>query len=319
MTTELLDALSAGARERSIKRAAELIGQGELVAFPTETVYGLGADAFDPEAIAAIYRAKGRPSDNPLIVHLATVDAIALCASVDERALELARRFMPGPLTLVLPANDRVPLIARGGLDTVAVRIPAHPVALDLLRQTGPLVAPSANISGRPSPTTALHVASDLDGRIAAILDGGPCRVGIESTVVDLSGESVLILRPGSIGREEIEEALGLALGSGAGDPGAAARSPGTRYRHYAPSVPVRLVLAPDAPPSRAPGQRRLILATDPFLQSFPGEDVRLLDEFSLYRNLRDAELLGVDEIVIIADVHLPAGLLDRVRKVAGR
>jgi L-threonylcarbamoyladenylate synthase len=319
MTTERLDARTPESIDAATDRAAELIGKGELVAFPTETVYGLGADAFDAAVIERIYRAKGRPSDNPLIVHLADADDMRRCARTNERAFLLAAALMPGPLTIVLPALDRVPLNARGGLSTVALRVPAHAVALALLRKTGPLVAPSANLSGRPSPTTAEHVASDLDGRIAAILDGGPCRVGIESTVVDLSGESVRILRPGSIAREEIEEVLGypLEIGRGKNDP--ESRSPGMKYRHYAPSIPVRLVLAPAVPPERQIGHRRMIITSEWLVESFPGEETRRLDERTLYRNLRDAEILGFDEIVIAAAAdELSAGLLDRIRKAAG-
>lgn len=317
--TELLDALDPVARDAAIERAAILIGRGDLVAFPTETVYGLGADAFNPEAIDRIYRAKGRPSDNPLIVHLASASLMNVCAVADARALELARHFMPGPLTLVLPARERVPLNARGGLATVALRVPAHPVALALLSLTGPVVAPSANLSGRPSPTTANHVMSDLDGSIAAVLDGGPCRVGIESTVVDLSGASVTILRPGSIGSDEIEAVIGERLGASGRSGRVEARSPGMKYRHYAPSVPVRLHVAPALIPAPTAGTRRMIITTFRHAGLFPGEELRPLDEHSLYRNLREAELLGVDEIVIYAEIdEMPAGLLDRVRKAAG-
>src|SRR5579864_7870308 len=184
-----------------IDHAASLLRAGELIAFPTETVYGLGADATNDRAVAAIFAAKGRPRFNPLIVHLLKAEHAAALARVDERAALLMQRFWPGPLSLVLrrAPQCRVSLLASAGLDTLALRVPAHPLAQEILRVAGvPIAAPSANRSGHVSPTTADHVLSELDGRIAAVVDGGPCRIGIESTVLDLSGRMPVLLRPGA-------------------------------------------------------------------------------------------------------------------------
>ncbi|MFN6953744.1 MAG: L-threonylcarbamoyladenylate synthase, partial [Acetobacteraceae bacterium] len=238
-----------------LPRAAALLRAGELVAFPTETVYGLGADATNGQAVAAVFAAKGRPSFNPLICHYPDAEAAWRDVVPDSRAERLAARFWPGPLTLVLPrrAGCRVDLLAGAGLDTLAVRVPAHPLALDLLRAVGrPVAAPSANRSGEVSPTTADHVLDGLSGRIAAVLDGGPCAVGLESTVLDLSGGGAALLRPGGVTAEAIEAEIG-PVGR-ALDPGAAPahlRSPGMLLSHYAPVLPVRLS-ATDAAPEEA-------------------------------------------------------------------
>src|SRR5581483_10759862 len=192
--------------------AARLLRSGELVAFPTETVYGLGGDATDGVAVARIFEAKGRPRFNPLIVHVADVATARRLAIFDDRAERLVERFWPGPLSLVLPggAGCRVSLLASGGLETLGGRMPAHPLALALLQATGrPLAAPSANRSGRLSPTSAADVIAELDGRIAAVLDGGRCPVGVESTVVDLSNDRPSLLRPGAVSREQLEQVLG--------------------------------------------------------------------------------------------------------------
>lgn len=306
-----------GSLDSDIDRAAELLRAGELVAFPTETVYGLGADTFNARAVSAVYRAKERPADNPLIVHLAASSDLERCAVVDERARCLASALMPGPLTLVLPALASVPEIVRAGLGTVALRVPDHSVALSLLARSGPLVAPSANRSGRPSPTRAEHVLADLGGRIAGVLDGGACRVGIESTVLDLSGAEPLLLRPGIVGREEIEAVLGepVALLRSAGSD-AARRSPGTRYRHYAPSVPVRWIVSADLLPAST--ALRMVLTAEP-MADVEGAVVYPLDAATLFARFREAELGGIEEIVVVADPEaLPPGLADRLRRAAG-
>jgi len=224
-----------------LDRAASLLRDGALVAFPTETVYGLGGDATNDRAVAAIFAAKGRPNFNPLIVHVAEIGAAEPLAEFDDRARDLVRRFWPGPLTLVLKRSVACSIsrLASAGLDTVALRAPAHPLAQALLRTVGrPLAAPSANRSGHVSPTTSDHVLDELSGRIAAILDGGPCRVGIESTVVDLSQKQATLLRPGGVPREQLESVLGrLADTADVGAP----RSPGMLERHYAPARPMRL------------------------------------------------------------------------------
>ena len=207
------------AGEAAVAAAARILAEGGLVAFPTETVYGLGADATNPAAIAHLYQAKGRPAFNPLIAHVGDIDAARQIARFDAPATALAEAFWPGPLTLVLPKtpNCAVADLATAGLDTVAIRIPAHPVARDILRAFGgPVVAPSANLSGHVSPTTAAHVQSDLAGRIDLIVDGGPVAVGVESTIVGCFDEPML-LRPGGVPRAEIERVLGRALVAAAG------------------------------------------------------------------------------------------------------
>ena len=233
--TETLSADPAG-----IARAAELLRAGELVAFGTETVYGLGADASNDAAVAAIFAAKARPRFNPLICHYADGDAPFADVVESDAARRLAAAFWPGPLTLVLPRRDdcRASLLASAGLDTLAVRVPAHDVARALLRVVDrPVAAPSANRSGRVSPTTARHVLDELDGRIAAVLDGGPCAVGVESTVLDLRGAPTL-LRPGGAILEEIEALIGPVRRD---VPTGAVRSPGMLASHYAPTLPLRL------------------------------------------------------------------------------
>ena len=225
-----------------IARAGRIIKKGGLVAFPTETVYGLGADALNPEAVRRIYEAKGRPSDNPLILHVDCIAQAMRLVHTNRAAEQLMMKFWPGPLTIVLPAKtDIVPSVTRGGLETAAVRMPDNVIAQALIREAGtPIAAPSANISGRPSPTDAESVMADMDGRIDMVVDGGSVLVGIESTVIDMTDpQRVLLLRPGGLGREAIEETLGMSLE--APDKTSAKRSPGTRYRHYAPSVPVKV------------------------------------------------------------------------------
>jgi L-threonylcarbamoyladenylate synthase len=231
---------SGALRARSIKVAARLIRKGELVAFPTETVYGLGANAYNSVAVKQIFRVKGRPSDNPLIVHLWSIDQIhALAPLVPLLFWRLAQEFMPGPLTLVVKKAAGIPSVVTAGLGTVAVRMPDHPVARSLLKQANvPVVAPSANLSGRPSPTTARHVHEDLDGKISAVLDGGRCKIGLESTVVDISHGAPVILRPGGITKEQIEKALRIKVRV-ARQTRKRPPSPGMKYRHYAPKAKV--------------------------------------------------------------------------------
>ena len=244
-----------GTSEEDIQQAAEIIREGGLVAFPTETVYGLGADALNPEAVGKVYAAKGRPSDNPMIVHISSKDDLErLTFEITEDVKKLADVFWPGPLTMVVPARPVVPRVTTGGLDTVAVRMPSDVTAAALITSSGvPIAAPSANLSGKPSPTTARHVIDDLDGRIDAIIEGGDCQVGIESTVVDMTGSIPAVLRPGIITREQLSAALGKTVEL---DPALLAKpeikwkdglletdedfkpkSPGMKYRHYAPKA----------------------------------------------------------------------------------
>ena len=229
--------------EHIMEQAGQLIAEGELVAFPTETVYGLGGDALHPEAAKKIYAAKGRPSDNPLIVHIAEFsDMERVAKTIPEQAKKLADAFWPGPLTMIVWKSDAVPSATTGGMDTVAVRMPNHPVALDLIRKSGCLIAaPSANTSGRPSPTEAQHVAEDLSGRIAMILDGGPVGIGIESTIIDLTEDKPMVLRPGYITPEMLSEVLGEEVvidpGIIAADDTRKPKAPGMKYKHYAPKA----------------------------------------------------------------------------------
>ena len=229
-----------------IAQAASLLQQGEVVAFPTETVYGLGANATDAVAVAKIYAAKGRPSDNPLIVHVADRSSVSrIVKAVPPKAEVLMERFWPGPLTLVLPKLPVVPDSVTGNLPTVAVRMPDHPVALALIAAAGvPVAAPSANVSGRPSPTAAEHVLEDMAGRIPMVIDAGETGVGLESTVLDVTVDPPVLLRPGGVTLEQLQEVVGPVVdksGHGA-ESGEAPRSPGMKYKHYSPKAPVILV-----------------------------------------------------------------------------
>ena len=232
--------------EMIMKEAGALLKEGALVAFPTETVYGLGANALDSEAAAKIYAAKGRPSDNPLIVHIADMDALSLIvAEIPEAAKKLAAKFWPGPLTMVMRKSEVVPHGTTGGLDTVAVRMPAHPIALEMIRHGGGYIAaPSANTSGRPSPTLASHVADDMNGIVPLILDGGAVGIGIESTIVDLTDEIPTILRPGFITKEMLQEVVGeVQIDKGLdADSKTPPKAPGMKYRHYAPKAELMIV-----------------------------------------------------------------------------
>ena len=237
--------------EEGIKKAAKALADGEVVGMPTETVYGLGADAKNPEAVKKIYVAKGRPSDNPLIVHVASKDMIPdLVSEITPVAQTLIDAFMPGPITVIMKKTDVIPSCVSAGLDTVGIRFPIHPVAQQLIKESGvPVAAPSANLSGSPSPTKASHVVKDMSGRVPYIVDGGECQVGLESTVVDATGEWPVILRPGKITINDMEEALEKAgikkpfvVPEYTEKPGEAPRSPGMKYRHYAPSCEVQIV-----------------------------------------------------------------------------
>lgn len=246
MTTRVQTVDAANPEAEAIGDAAAIIRRGGLVAFPTETVYGLGAAALDAEAVQRIFDAKGRPSTDPLIVHVAGVDHLALVArDVPPIALTLAHRHWPGPLTLVLPKQPVVPLIVTADRDTVAVRVPAHPVARALIEACGvPIAAPSANRFSRPSPTTAAHVVEELQGRVDLVLDAGPTPVGVESTIVDCSVTPPRLLRPGGVTREQLRaEVPDLVVVERSGDAGESQIAPGQLLRHYAPSAPLTLVV----------------------------------------------------------------------------
>ncbi len=233
--------------DATMRSAGKIIMAGGLVAFPTETVYGLGGDALNMESSAKIYAAKGRPSDNPLIVHIADWDKLEMIVSkIPESARILAERFWPGPLTMIMNKSDAVPYETTGGLDTVAVRMPVHKTALELIRNSGGYIAaPSANLSGRPSPTSARYVIEDMDGRIDMIIDGGDVEIGLESTIVDLTGDTPMILRPGYVTPDMLREALGeidLDPTLLSGDTSIRPKAPGMKYRHYAPKGSLAIV-----------------------------------------------------------------------------
>lgn len=239
---------SAPLTAEQYEQASKIIRDGGLLGIPTETVYGLGADALNADACRRIYEAKGRPQDNPLIIHVADESWLSrYCTDIPEAAYALARRFWPGPLTMILPRAKIVPLRTTGGLDTVGVRCPNHPVTLEIIRRAGvPVAAPSGNTSGRPSPTTAGHMIEDMWGKIDGIVDGGPCGVGVESTIVDLTCQPPRLLRPGGLPLEELRAVLGDIQVDRAvvAEPerGVKPRAPGMAYRHYAPKAPVTVV-----------------------------------------------------------------------------
>ena len=305
-----------------IDEAARLLRAGELVAFPTETVYGLGGDATDNRAVAGIFAAKGRPKFNPLIIHVPDIALARRLARLDDRAERVIERFWPGPLSLVLPRAQDCPvsLLASAGLNTLALRMPSHPLALELLRRTDrPLAAPSANRSGRVSPTTAAHVMEELAGRIAAVLDGGPCTVGLESTVVDLSSSVPTLLRPGGLPREALEAALGPLVMAGHED--AAPRSPGMLASHYAPHLPLRLgatearqsgeallAFGPAAPPPGFAAVRTLSASGD--------LTEAAANLFALLRELDQPSFSGI-AVMPIPEHGLGTAINDRLRRAA--
>jgi len=304
----------------SIEQGAALIRDGQLVAFPTETVYGLGGDAMNPEAVARIFEAKGRPGDNPLIAHIAHVKQLRplIACEPSETAIKMINAFWPGPLTMIFPRNENVPAILSAGLDTVAVRLPAHPVARALIMNADtPIAAPSANRSGRPSPTTAQHVFEDMDGRIPLIINGGACKVGLESTVVDMTGDVPRILRPGGITAEMIAEVVGaVEVDSAVLRPlaeGEKPRSPGMKYRHYAPEGDLTIVTVDECrvidaisemyDSALADGHHPLILALDGHISAYGDRRIESLgnDESGMAQHifsaLRDADTIGADVV----------------------
>ncbi|WP_295156911.1 L-threonylcarbamoyladenylate synthase [uncultured Ruminococcus sp.] len=237
-----------GIDENSVNTAAELIKAGEVVGIPTETVYGLGANAFDEEAVRKIFAAKGRPADNPLIVHVSDFDEISpLVTEIPALAKKCAEKFWPGPLTMIMPKSDKIPMVTSGGLDTVGIRMPSNKIARAIIKASGcPIAAPSANLSGSPSPTTAQHVFADMNGRIPAIVDGGACGVGVESTVISFEGDGIRLLRPGFVSVEDLKEITeNVLVDKGVLEmlgEGAKVMSPGMKYKHYAPKADVTII-----------------------------------------------------------------------------
>lgn len=343
METKVFVARDNYIKDEELKEASAVIRSGGLVAFPTETVYGLGGDATNPEASRKIYAAKGRPSDNPLIVHIADFSQLRnIVAEVPQEAEKLAEAFWPGPLTMILRKNDVIPYETTGGLDTVAIRMPSHPVARAFLQDSGCMIAaPSANTSGRPSPTTAQHVWEDLHGKIEILLDGGPVGIGIESTIVDLSEERPMILRPGFI----TQEMLSAVLGDVGVDPGLVSenskqppKAPGMRYRHYAPKADLTLVegtmeeviskinaLTREA---QAMGKSVGVLATEENKDRYVADHVIVIgqrrDEAEIARHLFDV-LRQFDDLqvdLIYSESFVAAGvgqaIMNRLLKAAG-
>lgn len=318
------------ATDENIAKAVAFLKAGGVVGMPTETVYGLAANAFDGRAVARIYEIKGRPQFNPLISHFADAGDVESCAVMDERAKALAQSFWPGPLTLVLPRVKNCPVseLASAGLETIAVRVPAHPAARKLIKACGfPLVAPSANLSGTISPTSPAHVVESLGDKIDVILAAGASSIGVESTVVDLSGERSVILRPGAVTAEEISEALGEKISYGAGDANKP-NSPGLLLKHYAPKIPLRMNAI-----DLNPGEALLGFSSLRFMGikgggaalSLPESQRRNLSEegdlnqaaanlFAMLRDLDRPEHAGI-AVMPIPDVGLGVAINDRLKR----
>jgi L-threonylcarbamoyladenylate synthase len=331
--TRLIAIDPAAIDEDAILQAAKVLQRGGLVAFPTETVYGVGADALNAEAVQKIFVAKGRPLDNPIIVHVAGVEDLELIVDrVTPEQTALMDRFWPGPLTMIFRQSERLPSAVTAGRNTVAVRMPRNAVALALIRASErPIAAPSANLSGRPSPTSAEHVLQDLKGRIDLILDGGPVEVGLESTVLDTSRRPPVILRPGAVTREELEVMLGTVAVGGQGR--LMARSPGTRHRHYSPRARLTLVAENDAGTTSRLVEQHLqasrrvgvIIHSSMPVKDNPMVTVRILpkelDKFArqLFAVMRELDQMGVDEMIIekTDEKGIGAAVMDRLRRAA--
>ncbi|SEF71630.1 L-threonylcarbamoyladenylate synthase [Eubacterium ruminantium] len=330
--------------------ASEILQKGGLVAFPTETVYGLGGNALDPSASERIYKAKGRPSDNPLIVHIADkADVAQLAAEIPPIAERLMDRFWPGPMTIIFKKKDIVPKETTGGLDTVAIRMPSHPDAARLIRESGVYIAaPSANASGRPSPSTAAHVAEDLTGRIDMILDGGPVDIGIESSIIDVTGEVPVILRPGFITKKDFEEIVGKVTIDPAimkPDPNLRPKAPGMKYTHYAPKGSLTIIedeLSPQLvtgnvistinrliTDAAAEGKKAAVLTTAENRRHYHAENIILLGETAsgeevakhLYSALRECDEIGAEVIYSesFSRGELGGAIMNRLLKAAGQ
>ncbi len=344
MNTKILTIDRACCREEDLQEAARILREGGLVAFPTETVYGLGANALMPEAAQKTYAAKGRPSDNPLIVHIAEKEAVyQVAAEVNEAARRLMDAFWPGPMTLVLKKADIVPKETTGGLDTVAVRMPSHPVANRLIRLAGvPISAPSANLSGHPSPTEARFVIEDLNGRVDMIIDGGPVEIGLESTIIDMTGDVPVILRPGFITREELNRVTaGVEVDPAIAGPPAKdliPRAPGMKYRHYAPRAEmtifggdpeaVRKRIATELAAAKQKGQKTGVLCAAENREYYSTDVVKSAGRMesdeeiarNLYRCLREFDDENVDIIFSeqFCGGRLEDAIMNRLMKAAG-
>ena len=322
----------------AVRDAAAILRRGGLLGIPTETVYGLGADALNEDAVSRIFLAKGRPQDNPLIIHVPDASWLeSYCRDVPPAAYQLAERFWPGPLTMILPRRDIVPLQTTGGLETVGVRCPNHPVTLAIIEAAGvPIAAPSGNTSGRPSPTTAAHMIEDMDGRIDGIVDGGPCTVGVESTIIDLTVTPPRLLRPGGLPLESLRQVLGEVavdkVVTGLLAAGERPRAPGMKYRHYAPHAPVTVVTGePERSARRIQGllsDTAGVICFDEYAPLFPGHIIHKLgpaaDKSAQARHVFDAlrTFDGTDVTEIFAqcpdDGGLGLAVANRLKKAAG-
>lgn len=342
MRTIIAD-MTKGIDESMMQKAGQILLEGGLVAFPTETVYGLGGNALDAEASRKIYAAKGRPSDNPLIVHIAEFEAVKdIVKEVPGAAKDLADAFWPGPMTMILDKNDRVPMSTTGGLKTVAIRFPDNEIADAMIKAGGGYIAaPSANTSGRPSPTCARHVQDDLDGKIDMIIDGGPVGIGVESTIIDLTEDVPMVLRPGYINMDMLRDVLGevkLDPGLHAKDPHFHPKAPGMKYRHYAPKAPLMIVegqaekviskIRELTLGQMAEGKKVGIIATDETAASYGCGIVRSIGTRSeeitismhLYGILRDFDDMDVDVIYSEAfdTPKMGQAIMNRLIKAAG-
>lgn len=329
--------------EANLRQAAEIIRKGGLVAFPTETVYGLGGDALNPQSSRKIYAAKGRPSDNPLIIHISRFEDIRrIVKQLPETAIKIADAFWPGPLTMILPKADIVPPETTGGLDTVAVRFPSHPIAQKLIVCSGGYIAaPSANASGKPSPTAAKYVCEDMDGRIDMIIDGGEVGIGLESTIIDLTVEPPRILRPGYVTQEMLDRVLGkvdIDVTIIKPDSGQAPKAPGMKYRHYAPAG--RLVIVEGEPgqvvayinrhaeEDRRKGEKTGVIGTTEVLEQYRADVVKCIGNreaeediarnlFSILRELDDEKVMSIYSESFPAE-GLGQAIMNRLLKAAG-
>ncbi len=326
-----------------LNEAAQALKRGELVAFPTETVYGLGADALNPEAVCSIFKAKGRPNDNPLIVHIARLEALEnLAVNIKPDVKKLAENFWPGPLTMILHKASIVPDETTAGLDTVAVRMPDNAIALELILKSGvPVAAPSANLSGKPSPTLAEHVLEDLNGKIPYIIDGGACRVGVESTVLDMTTEIPVILRPGGVTPEMLQQVIGkimldrsLTERQMVDKP----RSPGMKYTHYKPKGEVTVVSGSESGVfqwintntgmDEKAGKKTAVIAANEHISFYNASNIIPYGSIyapeqaaaSIFRIFRDCDINGIEKIYIEAVPKKGIGLavMNRIEKAAG-
>ena len=293
-----------------LDQAAQLLKDDEIVAFPTETVYGLGARVFSPAAIQKIFTAKNRPADNPLIVHISSLDQLDLIADeIPAQFYQLAEAFFPGPLTIILKRHQRVSALVSAGLDTIAVRMPKHPLAKALIDRVGePIAAPSANLSGKPSATLPLHVLEDFEGKIAAVVDGGSTEIGIESSVISLvSGDRPQLMRPGIITKQQIEQVLSMEIDIYQPSKKGQIPSPGMKYRHYAPRAPILLFKSLDelqAHLATAAPKKRMVLASTEV--GIPGDvSVYPLSMHTLYALLRLSDREGYEEILVQCDTKV--------------